>query len=117
MTWRVLFPEQGGAVCLQRLALRCGYRISEICAELGCSDRYLREVFMRDIGLSPKEWMRQERMVVARRMLAGGRSPDEVAECLGFAVRSTFRREFVQFYQVRPLEFQRERMEKLRVEG
>ena len=117
MTWRVLFPEQGDSVCLQRLALRCGYRIGHLCVELGCSERYLHEVFTRDIGLSPKEWMRQERMVVARRMLAGGKSPDEVAESLGFAVRSTFRREFVLFYQVRPLEFQRERMEKLRVEG
>lgn len=55
--------------------------------------------------------MRQERMVVARRMLAGGRSPDEVGESLGFAVRSTFRREFLQFYQVRPVVFQQERWE------
>ncbi len=53
--------------------------------------------------------MRQERMVVARRMLAGGRAPDEVAESLGFAVADNFRREFREFYQVRPVEFQRER--------
>lgn len=88
--------------------------------ELGCGERYLHEVFTRDMGLGPKEWMRLERMVVARRMLAGGRTPDEVAESLGFAVQSTFRREFVEFYQVRPLEFQRERWggsRGLRVEG
>ena len=108
MSWRVLSPEwQGGSVCLQLLALRCGYRIGEICSELDCGERYLYEVFTRDIGLSPKEWMRRERMVVARRMLAGGKGPDEVAESLGFASKQNFRREFLAFYRVGPLEFQK----------
>lgn len=107
MSWRVLSPEwPGGSVCLQLLALRCGYRIGEICAELDCGERYLYEVFTRDIGLSPKEWMRRERMVVARRMLSGGKGPDEVAESLGFASKQNFRREFLAFYRVGPVEFQ-----------
>lgn len=96
-------------MCLQRLALRCGYRIGEICAELNCSERYLYEVFLRDIGLPPKEWMRRERMVVARRKLVGGKAPEEVAESLGFALKNNFRREFLAFYGVPPLQFQRER--------
>ena len=111
MSWRVLSPEwPGGAVCLQRLALRCGYRICEICAELNCGERYLYEVFIRDIGLSPKEWMRRERMVVARRMLAGGEGVDDVTERLGFASKNNFRREFLAFYGVLPLEFQKQRI-------
>ena len=107
--WCVLFPSRGERVCLQGLALRCGYRIGEICAELECSERYLYEVFSRDIGLPPKQWMRLERMVVARRMLTGGRAPEEVAEELGFATPNNFRREFVGFYRMGPLDFQRER--------
>ena len=111
MSWRVLGPEwPGGSVCLQRLALRCGYRICEICAELNCGERYLYEVFIRDIGLSPKEWMRRERMVVARRMLAGGERVDDVTERLGFASKNNFRREFLAFYGVLPLEFQKQRI-------
>ncbi len=107
-SWHVLFPTRGERLCLQRLALRCGYRIDQICAVLECSERYLYEVFSRDIGLPPKEWMRWERMVVARRKLIGGLSSDEVAQSLGFTVKKNFRREFVACYGVSPLEFQHE---------
>lgn len=107
-SWHLLSPSLMGRLCLQRLALRCGYRIGEICDELGCTERYFYEVFTRDIGLAPKDWMRRERMVVARRMLTGGRTPDEVAACLGFSSPNNFRREFLAFYQVAPLRFQAE---------
>lgn len=107
-SWQILFPSCGDGLCLQRLALRCGYRICELCTELDCSERYLYEVFLRDIGLPPKEWMRWERMVVARRKLVGGESPDEVATSLGFAVKNNFRREFLAFYGVPPLQLQQE---------
>lgn len=95
-----------GQLCLQRLAMRCGYRIKEICEELGCSRRYFYEVVERDIGLPPKEWMRSERMVVARRMLTGGRSSEEIAKLLGFCSKHSFRREFVEVYQILPQDFQ-----------
>jgi AraC-like DNA-binding protein len=108
LSWRILGPGfPGSSLCLQRLALRCGYRISELCSELQCSERYLYKVFARDIGLPPKEWMRRERTVVARRMLVGGKSPEEVAEILGFASQNNFRREFLAVHQVSPRSFQR----------
>lgn len=110
MTWQVLVPHlPGGSRCLQRLALRNGYRVGQLCLELACNRRYLHEVFLRDIGLPPKEWMRRERMVVARRKLTGGKSPEQVAVDLGFATPNNFRREFLGFHQVPPLQFQRER--------
>ncbi len=111
-SWCVISPSLGGRVCLQRLALRCGYRVSEVCAELGCGERYLHEVFMRDVGLSPKQWMRLERMVVARRMLAGGKPPPDVSVALGFASLNGFRREFLCVYRVLPREYQRRRLGK-----
>jgi len=108
MSWRVLVPGlPGHSICLQRLSLRNGYRVGELCSELECSRRYLSEVFDRDMGLTPKEWMRRERMVVARRMLTGGRSADEVAGLLGFASKNNFRREFLTHHGMGPLEFQR----------
>lgn len=103
-------PARKGRVCLQRLTLRCGYRVSEVCVALGCSERYLHEVFQRDVGLRPKDWMRRERMVVARRMLGGGKSPQDVAEAFGFAAGNSFCREFRQFYQVLPAEYRRKRL-------
>lgn len=107
-SWWILLLSREEGLCLQRLALRCGYRIGEICSELECSERYLYEVFTRDIGLPPKEWMRRERMVVARRKLTGGKTPEEVTKDLGFATKSVFRREFLGVYSVPPGQFQRE---------
>ncbi len=108
-SWCILVPSGAERLCLEELALGCGYRIGELCAELGCGERYLHAVFIRDIGLPPKEWMRRERMVVARRMLTGGKTPGMVAADLGFASGNNFRREFLGFYRVPPGQFQRER--------
>lgn len=55
---------------------------------------------MRDIGLAPKHWMKLERMVVARRKLAGGQSPEEVASDLGFMSAPSFARQFQEFYKI-----------------
>ncbi len=107
--WQVLLANGRGPVCLHLLALRCGYRVAEMTAGLGCRERYLHEVFVRDVGLPPKDWLRRERMVVARRMLAGGRPADHVSAQLGFAAISSFRREFTAVYGVSPAAFQERR--------
>lgn len=80
-----------------------------MCAALGCSNRYLHTLFVRDIGLPPKQWMKLERMVVARRKLDGGKSPEEVARDLGFMSVHTFSRQFHKFYQTTPTRFQNDR--------
>jgi len=67
-------------------------------------------MFIRDIGLPPKLWMKMERMVVARRKLEGGKSPQAVASDLGFASMHTFCRQFDQFHHVTPARFQRDRL-------
>ncbi len=92
--WKVL--RNGGLVHdhLEALALARGYRVGEVCGELGVSEPYFRSVALRDIGLSPKEWMRRERMVMARRMLVAGENSRRVAGVLGFADLNSFRREF-----------------------
>ena len=82
-----------------------GYRVGAICQELGMSEQHLRRLFLRDVGLTPKEWMRWERMVVARRMLKWGMDPVEVSEALGFSEASSFRREFRTVYGVSPWRF------------
>ena len=107
LSWCVLLPANTERLCLQRLSLRHGYRICELCSELDCSERYLYQVFTRDVGLPPKEWMRWERMVVAKRKLIGGKSPDEVAAELGFSSPNNFRREVLAICRVGALEFQR----------
>ncbi len=105
-TWRVVDTISGTNHCLERLAFRKAYRVADVCKVLGCSSRYLHTLFLRDIGLPPKSWMKQERMVVARRKLEGGKRPQEVARDLGFMSIHTFSRQFYQYYRTTPGRFQ-----------
>lgn len=100
--WKILAPGWPEGVCLRKVADRCGYRVTEICGELGCSEAYFRRVFLRDTGLSPKRWLMDERMLMARRYLEGGRAWVEVAEALGFANPASFRREFRTVFSAQP---------------
>lgn len=98
--WRVLGFGHVLHDCLETLAYEQGYRVDEVCRELGLGPRHFREIFLRDVGLSPKEWMAWERMVVARRLLGWGMDPVVVAERLGFSHPNSFRREFGETYGV-----------------
>lgn len=100
--WRLLANETVVHGCLERLAFQQGYRVSGVCGVLGISEAHLRALFMRDVGLSPKDWMRWERMVVARRMLLWGTDAIVVAETLGFSHPNSFRREFREVHGVLP---------------
>jgi AraC-like DNA-binding protein len=91
--------------CLERLAYERRYSVSGICGELGLGERYLRELFVRDVGLTPKEWLHWERMVAARRFLMRGVDPLVVSELLGFSHPNSFRRAFRKVYGMAPLRF------------
>jgi AraC-like DNA-binding protein len=107
LTWEVLGKGGAGPCCLRRLALCSGFRVAELGRLVGCSERSLRDAFVRDLGVRPKEWLRQERMVVARLRLAVGVFPGEVAYDLGFGSVEAFRREFLGCYGVSPARFMR----------
>ena len=108
-TWRVVEAFSGTNCCLENLALDKSYRVADVCEALGCSQRYLYVVFMRDIGLPPKTWMNLERMVVARRKLEGGKSVAQVAQDLGFLSEESFRRKFYKVYRISPGRFLKNR--------
>lgn len=106
MSWRILKPEWiKRSECLLNLSLEGGYRISELCAVLDCSERYLHSVFLRDIGLPPKEWMHRNRMVRARHLVRAEVDDDETSRQLGFSHPNSFRREFVKVYGMTPKAF------------
>lgn len=108
-TWRVVEAFSRKSYCLETLALAKCYRVAGVCSALGCSERYLYSVFMRDIGLPPKTWMNLERMVVARRKLEGGIRVEQVAHDLGFLSVEAFRRKFYHVYRVSPGRFLKNR--------
>ena len=109
LTWIAVETFSGEVYCLERLALSKCYRVADVCAALGCSQRYLHAAFLRDIGLPPKTWMNLERMVVARRMLDGGKSIEQVASDLGFMSLEAFRKRFYKMYRLSPGRYVRSR--------
>lgn len=108
-TWKVVGTFSGSTFCLERLAYTKGYRVSDICKAIGCGQRQLYTVFMRDIGLPPRHWLDLERMVVARRKLEGGKPISEVAFEMGYSSVIAFSRRFERVYGFAPGRFVKRR--------
>lgn len=107
----VLFSDGRPAQCLHGLAVGCGFRVGELSEALGHSERYVLEVFCRDLGVPPKLWLRRIRMDVAERLLCEGLRPGEVGERLGFSQGSGFRREFRLMLGMSPMHYMRRDVE------
>ena len=103
----VLSAREPQPLLLTDLVRSCGYNVGRVCKELEISERQFRRVFTDGLGMPPKQWMRQDRMVTARSLLREGRSIKEVAMDLGYATSKVFAREFHGFYEVSPSDFQR----------
>lgn len=84
--------------------------MTSLCDRIEVSERHLRRVFEEGLGISPKEWLRQERMVAARALLREGSPVKEVANVLGFTTSKMFSRDFQLFHGVKPTEFQRKEL-------
>ncbi|MGC4017097.1 MAG: helix-turn-helix transcriptional regulator [Luteolibacter sp.] len=95
------------ALSLASITRTTCYRVDRMCQMVGISERHLRRVFEDGIGITPKDWLRRERMVAARNLLREGHSVKEVSIDLGFASPKIFAREFQAFYEVSPTDFQR----------
>lgn len=91
---RILVIRQGvpEGYCLEELAERCGFRVCQICHELGCSTAHFRNVFVRDTGVSPKRWLDELRLNRTRESLEAGAATWEVALRLGFSCHASLRR-------------------------
>lgn len=96
---------------LTQIARDGEFRMSSLCDRIGVSERHLRRIFEDGLGISPKEWLRQERMVAARLLLRHGSPIKEVSIDLGFSNTKMFSRDFIAFYGVRPTDFQRKESE------
>lgn len=83
-------------VGLQELATACGI------------DRYrLTRAFKAAFGLAPHAYLIQLRLARARRLLAGGASPADVAVTLGFADQSHLGRWFRRAYRLTPAHYRK----------
>ena len=103
----VLLAREPIPLLLGQIAREGEYRTANLCDRIGVSERHLRRVFEEGLGISPKEWLRQERMVAARALLREGSPIKEVASDLGFTNPKVFSRDFQLYYGVKPTDFQR----------
>jgi AraC-like DNA-binding protein len=103
----VLLAREPMPLSLSQIAKKGEFQMSSLCDRIGVSERHLRRVFEEGIGISPKEWLRQERMVAARQLLRHGSPIKEVSADLGFSTSKVFSRDFMSFHGVSPTEFQR----------
>ncbi len=99
---RELEPEPLGPIARQH-----GFKVSPLCKLFEVSDRQLHRLFTDSLGISPKDWLRRERMVQARQLLMEGLPVKEAASLLGFPSTKDFSREFNAFHEVSPTDFQR----------
>jgi len=110
----VYFAKEVFPLPLSSLAKETRFNATELCTKLGVSERHLRRLFEDGIGIGAKEWLRQERMVVARNLLREGSPIKEVATQLGFANYKNLNREFLAFYGVTPSDYQRKELSALK---
>lgn len=103
----VIFAREPLPQSLGQIAREVEYHLPSLGARVGISDRHLRRVFEEGLGISPKDWLRQVRMVAARSLLREGSPIKEVAINLGFTNPNMFSREFQLFHGVKPTDFQR----------
>lgn len=103
----MLLAREPLPLSLGQIAREGEYQLSNLCDRVGVSERHLRRVFEDGLGIGPKDWLRQERMVAARALLRQGSPIKEVSMDLGFTTSKMFSRDFQIFHGVTPTDFQR----------
>jgi len=76
------------------LSADCSYNATTLAARLGISLRQLQRLFARQLGCSPRAWLREQRMQAAHRLLPRANTIKEVALALSFRQESHFSRDF-----------------------
>jgi AraC family transcriptional regulator, regulatory protein of adaptative response / DNA-3-methyladenine glycosylase II len=85
-----------------------GGDVAALAARLGVGDRHLRRIFDRHFGVSPLEYARTQRLLLAKRLLTDTRLPvTEVALASGFASLRRFNDCFARSYRLTPSELRR----------
>ncbi len=87
---------------LDELAGRGQFRVRALAAACGMSKRQLQRFFRTRFACTPREFLAEERLQAARRLLASATSVKEVAYTVGFPQQSQFSRDFKSRFGVPP---------------
>lgn len=89
-------------VDLRELGRECQYKSNLIAERLGISRRQLERDFDATLGISPKQWLAEQRMLRALQLLRMGMGLQETAYELGFKKYDNFRVEVKRNYGLTP---------------
>jgi len=89
------------------LAHEEGFMVNNVADRLGMTVREFEQEMDRAVGMKPKNFFRQYRAVLARRLIQEGENLHVVAEDLGFRHYSHFSTEMKLFYGIPPLKLQK----------
>ncbi len=87
------------------LAKHCQFNTGEMSRRCQITIRQLERQCQKALGHSPQEWLNQQRMLAAQRLLLESDSIKSVAYELGYKQGSHFCREFKKYYQMTPSQF------------
>jgi AraC-like DNA-binding protein len=95
------------AIAIQRLedAPAAAITLGELARLSGVSRFQLLRGFAREVGTTPHAYVIQRRALLARRLLASGKSPSDAALLAGFSDQSHMTRAFLRHFGVTPARF------------
>ena len=82
--------------------------IGQVAAELFVSESYLFRLFKSELHQTPHKYIREKRLMMARKMLAEGERPTVVCTRCGFSDYTTFYRNYVAFFGCSPKEYRQD---------
>lgn len=89
----------------ENLAGTAHYKARELAKLCGMSTRQLERLFQRELNRTPQDWLNEQRIDAAWRLLMLGGSVKSVAFELGFKQVSHFCRQFKAYKRVTPSQF------------
>ena len=94
--------DYSDVIDLAHLSHRTNYRVSELARVLGLSTRQLQRDFNDGLGVTPKYWLREQRMRHVYALICDGFRLKQVAAITGFRKYENFVNEVKAFYGVPP---------------
>jgi AraC family transcriptional regulator, regulatory protein of adaptative response / DNA-3-methyladenine glycosylase II len=83
--------------------------VAQVAERLGVSDRHLRRIFEKHLGVSPVQYLQTRRLLCAKQLLTDTRMPvSDVAIASGFGSLRRFNTAFMQHYRLAPTRLRRE---------
>ena len=78
--------------------------ISEICDALYITKSHLHHIFIKNVQMSPKQYINSKRLIKARKLIRKGGKPTEIYTDCGFDDYTTFFRNYKKYFGYKPSE-------------